>query len=154
MSSASRQYGPDRFVQVSVGLVVAQLCSPPLQLQPANPAPMGPDGRRTNATPPAIRLRYDLRRAGRRIAGGEERLTDINFLFGARAAAAGGTARAAVDDMGLPFVRAVRARHGDGGEGIRRCWPKGLELSLAVWGFGLLGPSRGGKKSCCIFCDS
>jgi hypothetical protein len=39
----------------------------------------------TDVTPPAFRLRYDLRRGGRRIAGGDERVSDINFLFGARA---------------------------------------------------------------------
>ena len=39
----------------------------------------------SDVTPPAFRLRYVLRRDGRRIAAGEERVTDINFLFGARA---------------------------------------------------------------------
>ena len=45
-----------------------------------------------DVTPPAFRLRYDLRRAGRRIASGEERVRDINYLFGARAARTGGFA--------------------------------------------------------------
>jgi hypothetical protein len=39
----------------------------------------------SDVTPPAFRLRYDLRRGGRRIAGGDERVSDMNFLFGARA---------------------------------------------------------------------
>lgn len=45
-----------------------------------------------DVTPPALRLRYDLRRAGRSIAAGEERVTHINFLLGARAARTGGFA--------------------------------------------------------------
>lgn len=58
------------------------------------PGVSSPSGLRvvTDVTPPALRLRYDLRRAGRSIASGEERVTDINFLFGARAARTGGFA--------------------------------------------------------------
>lgn len=50
-----------------------------------------PNGLRvvTDATPPAFRLRYRLTSGGRSIATGEERITDINFLFGARGAQVG-----------------------------------------------------------------
>lgn len=40
----------------------------------------------TDASPPRIRLAYVLRRGGRAVARGEETLTDIDFLLGARLA--------------------------------------------------------------------
>ncbi|WP_019906883.1 DUF3016 domain-containing protein [Methylobacterium sp. 77] len=41
----------------------------------------------TEASPPSLRLRYTLMtERGARLASGEERVTDVNFLFGARAA--------------------------------------------------------------------
>ncbi|CAA2099948.1 hypothetical protein MBUL_00424 [Methylobacterium bullatum] len=44
----------------------------------------------TDATPPSFRLRYALTdRRGRRIAANEERVSDINFLLGARATQSG-----------------------------------------------------------------
>lgn len=44
----------------------------------------------TDATPPSFRLRYTLlNQRGQRIASNEERVSDINFLFGARAAQSG-----------------------------------------------------------------
>jgi hypothetical protein len=84
-ASALRVMGPDETLSVDVlDIDRAGFVRPDLN---------SPSGLRilSDATPPAIRLRYDLRRGGRRIAGGEERLTDINFLFGARAAAASGS---------------------------------------------------------------
>jgi len=67
--------------KVSVGLGVAQLCSPPLQLQPANPAPMGPDGRRTNATPPAIRISESLPAASPPPLRGRRSLAALNLHY-------------------------------------------------------------------------
>ncbi|MCJ2036385.1 DUF3016 domain-containing protein [Methylobacterium sp. J-068] len=53
----------------------------------AHPGLNPPTGLRvvSDVTPPAFRLRYDLRRGKRSIASGEERVSDINFLLGARA---------------------------------------------------------------------
>ena len=84
-ASALRVMGPDETLVVDVlDIDRAGFVRPDLNI---------PSGLRivSDATPPAIRLRYELRRGGRRIAGGEERLTDINFLFGARAVAATGS---------------------------------------------------------------
>ena len=57
-----------------------------------NPGANFPYGLRvvTDATPPSFRLRYTLTdRRGQRIASNEERVSDINFLLGARAAQSG-----------------------------------------------------------------
>ena len=53
----------------------------------AHPGLNVPSGLRVvnDVTPPAFRLRFELKRGGRRIASGEERVSDINFLMGARA---------------------------------------------------------------------
>ncbi|MGU3359937.1 DUF3016 domain-containing protein [Methylobacterium sp. M6A4_1b] len=83
-ASALRVLGPDETLSVDVlDIDRAGFVRPDLNVPP---------GLRivSDATPPAIRLRYDLRRGGRRLAAGEERLTDVNFLFGAHAAAATG----------------------------------------------------------------
>jgi hypothetical protein len=84
-SAALRVMGPDETLAVDVlDIDRAGFVRPDLNI---------PSGLRivSDATPPAIRLRYELRRGSRRLAAGEERLTDINFLFGARAAAASGS---------------------------------------------------------------
>jgi hypothetical protein len=84
-ASALRVMGPDDTLVVDVlDIDRAGFVRPDLNI---------PSGLRvvSDVTPPAIRLRYDLRRGKRRIASGEERLTDINFLFGARGAAASGS---------------------------------------------------------------
>ncbi|GJE19529.1 DUF3016 domain-containing protein [Methylobacterium marchantiae] len=54
-----------------------------------NPGANFPYGLRvvTDATPPSFRFRYTLTTSrGQRVAAGEERLTDVNFLLGARSA--------------------------------------------------------------------
>lgn len=58
----------------------------------ANPGANFPYGLRvvTDATPPSFRLRYTLLNPrGQRLASNEERVSDINFLLGARAAQSG-----------------------------------------------------------------